>query len=324
MATKMKSDGPDQYLFVEKYRPQTVSDCILPSTVKDRLDLLVTEGSGHELGHMLFTGTAGVGKTTVAKALCNQLGLDMLMINASEDGNIDTLRTKIRQFASTVSLQDSGYKVVIMDECDYMTSAAQPAMRGLIEEFSDNCRFILTCNFKNRIIGPIQSRCSEFDFTIPPKEKPKIAAMFFKRLIHILKTEGIEYEKAALAQLIESYFPDWRKVLNTAQSYGMCGKIDTGVLVNLDGDKIYDDLFEHLKNKDYTKMRKWVSENADIEARRIFRAIYDKIGSKADPKSIPGIVVTLAQYQYWDAFVADSELNTVACLTEIMASSDWR
>lgn len=272
---------------------------------------------------MMFSGTAGVGKTTVARALCNELGLDYIIINGSEEGNIDTLRGKIKQFASTVSLQ-GGYKVVILDEADYLNpQSTQPALRGFIEEFSKNCRFILTCNFKNRIIEPLHSRCSVYEFAIPNSEKPLMAAGFFKRLQNILSAESIEYEPKVLASLIERYFPDWRRVLNECQRYSISGKIDAGILVNL-SDVNIQTLMTALKDKDFKTMRKWVVDNIDVEPRVVFRRIYDTMLDYASPQSIPQIVLILADYQYKDSFVVDHEINVVACMTELMASVEWK
>lgn len=309
-----------EFLWVEKYRPRTVGECILPKSLKDTFTNIVASG---ELPNMMFSGSAGVGKTTMARALCNELDLDYIIINGSEEGNIDTLRGKIKQFASSVSLS-GGYKVVILDEADYLNpQSTQPALRGFIEEFSNNCRFILTCNFKQRIIEPLHSRCSVYDFTIPVKEKPAMAAGFFKRLITVLENENIEYEQKALITLVEKHFPDWRRVLNECQRYSVSGKIDAGVLINIDSDNVKT-LMASLKNKDFKKMRKWVVDNIDIEPQSIFRMIYDNMVDHAQPQSIPQIVLIIADYQYKNAFVADHEINVVACLTELMANVDWK
>mgnify|MGYP001347609848 CR=1 FL=1 len=308
------------FLWVEKYRPRTVSETILPDSMKEIFQKIVASG---EVPNMLFTGTAGVGKTTVAKALCNELGVDFIMINGSEEGNIDTLRTKIKSFASTVSLS-GGYKVVILDEADYLNpQSTQPALRGFIEEFANNCRFILTCNFKNRIIEPLHSRCSVYDFTIPKNEKPKIAATFYKRVVDILTAENVAFEPKAVATLVERYFPDFRRVLNECQRYSVVGKIDAGVLVNLSDENVKS-LMGYLKEKDFKAMRGWVVDNIDTEPHVIFRKIYDSMVDYISPQSIPQIVIILADYQYKNAFVADHELNVVACLTEVMASAQWK
>jgi DNA polymerase III delta prime subunit len=310
----------NEFLWVEKYRPSKIDECVLPTSLKKVFNEMV---STEQLPNMLFSGTAGVGKTTVAKALCNELGLDYIIINGSEEGNIDTLRGKIKQFASSVSLQ-GGYKVVILDEADYLNpQSTQPALRGFIEEFSNNCRFIMTCNFKNRIIEPLHSRCSVYEFAIPNDQKPAIAGMFFKRLMDILTAENVAFDKAVLAQLVERYFPDWRRVLNECQRYSVSGSIDAGVLVNL-GDNNVKSLMEKLKGKDFKGMRQWVVNNIDTEPQAIFRAVYDKMADHLQPQSIPQVVLILADYQYKNAFVADHEMNVVACMTEIMAGAEWK
>ncbi len=310
----------NEFLWVEKYRPATLDECVLPKSLKSCFGEIMTTG---QLPNMLFSGTAGVGKTTVAKALCNELNLDYIIINGSEEGNIDTLRGKIKQFASSVSLQ-GGYKVVILDEADYLNpQSTQPALRGFIEEFSNNCRFIMTCNFKNRIIEPLHSRCSVYEFAIPNGEKPAIAGAFFIRLMDILTAENVTFDKAVLAQLVERYFPDWRRVLNECQRYSVSGTIDAGVLVNL-GDDNVKSLMDKLKGKDFKGMRQWVVNNIDTEPHAIFRAIYDKMADHLQPQSIPQVVIILADYQYKNAFVADHEMNVVACMTEIMAGAEWK
>lgn len=310
----------NEFLWVEKYRPSKIDECVLPTSLKKVFNEMV---STKQLPNMLFSGTAGVGKTTVAKALCNELELDYIIINGSEEGNIDTLRGKIKQFASSVSLQ-GGYKVVILDEADYLNpQSTQPALRGFIEEFSNNCRFIMTCNFKNRIIEPLHSRCSVYEFAIPNDQKPAIAGMFFKRLMDILTAENVAFDKAVLAQLVERYFPDWRRVLNECQRYSVSGSIDAGVLVNL-GDNNVKSLMDKLKGKDFKGMRQWVVNNIDTEPQAIFRAVYDKMADHVQPQSIPQVVLILADYQYKNAFVADHEMNVVACMTEIMAGAEWK
>ena len=306
------------FLWVEKYRPKTINDCILPQSLKDTFINIV---SGGEVPNMLFTGTAGLGKTTVAKAICNELNLDYIMINGSEEGNIDTLRTKIKQFASTVSLQ-GGYKVVILDEADYLNpQSTQPALRGFIEEFANNCRFLLTCNFKNRIIEPLHSRCGVYEFNTSKKDMAQLAAQFMKRMQYILEEEGVSYDQMAIADLIMKHAPDWRRVINECQRASLTGSVMTGA-VQSDGD-IYTSLFDYLKNKDFKKMRSWVSQNVDVDASSIFRAIYDRMNNKVSPQSIPSLVLILADYQYKNAFVADHELNIVACMTEIMSNVEF-
>ena len=305
----------NEYLWVEKYRPQTIDDTILPKKLKQTFQKIV---EGGELPNMLFTGTAGLGKTTVAKALCNLLNCDYILINGSEEGNIDTLRTKIKQFASSVSLSGD-YKVVILDEADYLNpQSTQPALRGFIEEFSNNCRFILTCNFKNRIIEPLHSRCGVYEFNTSKKDMVELCQSFMVRCQTILIKEDIKYDDKVLAELIMKFAPDWRRVLNELQRYSVNGKIDSGVL-NIVSDKNYDELFSYLKNKDFKKMRSWVVSNIDTDAAAIFRAIYDRMSEKVAPQSIPQLVLILGDYQYKNAFVADHELNVVACLTEVMS-----
>jgi len=307
-----------EFLFVEKYRPQTIAECILPKDLKETFQKIVDKG---ELPNMMFTGSAGVGKTTVAKALCNELDIDYMLINGSEDGNIDTLRGKIKQFASTVSLH-GGQKVVILDEADYLNpQSTQPALRGFIEEFSSNCRFILTCNFKNRIIDPLHSRCSIYEFNIG--NKAVMAEQFMSRLKFILDSEGIIHDDAVIAELIMKYIPDWRRVINECQRYGMSGHIDTGILVTLSETSIKG-LMEDLKTKNFKKMRKWVTDNMDVESAKLFRMIYDNMITYIEPSSIPQVVLILADYSYKDSFVADHELNVVACMTEIMSSINFK
>ena len=308
------------FLWVEKYRPKTIEECVLPKRMKDTFASIRDTG---ELQNMMLTGTAGVGKTTVARALCNELELDYIIVNGSEEGNIDTLRTKIKQFASTVSLQ-GGYKVVILDEADYLNAqSTQPALRGFIEEFSQNCRFILTCNFKNRIIEPLHSRCSVYDFYVAPNEQPQILADFMDRVSDILTKENITFDKKVLAELIMKYRPDFRRVINELQRYSVSGTIDTGVLANM-SDESFNSLVNSLKDKNFKDMRKWVASNIDLEPSVIFRKIYDTMMDNIQPKSIPQVVLILADYQYKNAFVADHELNVVACMTEIMASAEWK
>jgi len=272
---------------------------------------------------MLFTGTAGVGKTTIARALCNELDLDYILVNGSEEGNIDTLRNKVKQFASTVSLH-GGYKVVILDEADYLNpQSTQPALRGFIEEFANNCRFILTCNFKNRIIEPLHSRCSVYEFAIPNDQKPELAGQFFKRASEILQKENVEFVPDAVAKLITKHFPDWRRVLNEMQRYSVSGKIDAGMLVDLNDTNIKS-LMSALKAKDFKTMRQWVVSNIDTEPQAIFRKLYDSMNEYIVPQSIPQLVLILADYQYKNAFVADHELNVVACMTEVMANVEFK
>jgi len=310
----------NEFLWVEKYRPKTVDDCILSADLHKTFSEIVKAG---EIQNMLFTGTAGVGKTTIAKALANKLELDYIIINGSEEGNIDTLRNKIKQFASSVSLS-GGHKLVILDEADYLNpQSTQPALRGFIEEFSENCRFILTCNFKNRIIEPLHSRCSVIEFALPRKEKDRLASVFMARLMHILDSENVEYDNEVLVEFIIKHFPDFRRTINELQRYAVGGKIDSGILVNV-SDVSIDSLVNHLKIKNFKGMRKWVVDNIDIEPTAIFRKLYDNMNDYVDPQSIPQLVLILADYQYKDSFVADHELNMVACLTEAMAGVQFK
>ena len=310
----------EMFLWVEKYRPQKIDDCVLPQALKETFRQYVEQG---ELPNFLFTGSAGVGKTTIAKALCNEIGAEYMMINGSEESGIDTLRTKIKGFASTISLTDAK-KVVILDEADYLNAnSTQPALRGFIEEFANNCRFILTCNFKNRIIEPIHSRCSVIEFKIDSKDKQEIAATFFKRAVSILKQEQIEFDPKVVAELITKHFPDYRRILNELQRYSVSGKIDSGILVNM-SEESFKGLIKLLKEKDFTEVRKWVSKNSDSDTTSLFRELYDSAATTIEPNSVPQLVLILADYQYKAAFVADHELNIMAALTEIMAQCKFK
>ena len=310
----------NEFLWVEKYRPKTIDDCVLPAHIKTTFKQIV---NGGELHNMLLTGTAGLGKTTVAKALCNELDLDYLLINGSEESGIDTLRNKIKQFASSVSLQ-GGYKVVILDEADYLNpQSTQPALRDFIEEFSGNCRFILTCNFKNRIIEPLHSRCSVVEFNIPKKESERLCSVMMARLMLILDDEGIKYETKVLAELIMKFMPDWRRVINELQRYSTAGVIDSGILVSL-SDISVNELMSSLKIKDFKKMRQWVADNIDSDPASLFRKLYDNMNEHVVPESIPQMVLILADYQYKNSFVSDHELNLVACCTELMAGVKFK
>jgi len=310
----------EEFLWVEKYRPRKVEECVLSQDLKKIFQNVLNKG---ELQNMMFTGTAGTGKTTVARALCNELDLDYIIINGSEESGIDTLRNKIKQFASSVSLS-GGLKVVILDEADYLNpQSTQPALRGFIEEFSANCRFILTCNFKNRIIEPLHSRTSVIEFAMPKKEKEALAGQFMQRVQQILSVESINSEPAVIAELIMKYFPDFRRTLNELQRYSNFGKIDSGILVNAN-DIALDTLMNALKIKDFRKMRQWVADNIDIEPASMFRKVYDNMNEYVEPQSIPQLVLILADYQYKNSFVADHELNMVACLTEVMAGVKFK
>lgn len=305
-----------EFLWVEKYRPSKVSETILTKDLKNTFQSIV---DGGDMPNMMFSGTAGTGKTTIARAMCDELGLDYIVINGSEEGNIDTLRGKIKQFASSVSLS-GGYKVVILDEADYLNpQSTQPALRGFIEEFSKNCRFILTCNFKNRIIEPLHSRCSNYEFSFSKKIMVHLCGQFMTRLQAILNEEGVEYNKDVVAGLIMRHAPDWRRVLNEAQRGSIGGTLLTTVIDN-DSNSNYALLFSYIKNKDFKKMRQWVVNNMDLEPASIFRDVYDNMQDYVVSESIPQLVLILADYQYKNAFVADHELNLVACLTEVMAN----
>ena len=301
------------FLWVEKYRPSNIEDTILPTNLKQTFADMVKTG---ELQNMLFSGSAGLGKTTVAKAMCRELDLDFLVINGSEEGNIDTLRGKIKQFASSVSLS-GGYKVVILDEADHLNpQSTQPALRAFIEEFSDNCRFILTCNFKNRIIKPLHSRCAVYDFNAHKKDMPSLAMEFMKRLKYILEQENITSNEKLITELIVKYAPDWRRVINECQRFSTSGTLSMESLTTRETG--YAELFGYLKAKDFKKMRSWVANNMDLDTAAIFKGLYDHAYDHVVPRSIPQLVLILDDYQYKDAFVADKELNTVACMTEIM------
>jgi DNA polymerase III delta prime subunit len=309
-----------QYLWVEKYRPMTIEDCILPESIKKTFYDMVNSG---EAQNLLLSGGAGCGKTTIARALCNELDSEYILVNCSEDGNIDTLRTKIRNFASTVALT-GGKKVVILDEFDYSNAqSTQPALRGFIEEFANNCRFILTCNFKNRIIEPLHSRCTNINFQIPNKEKPELALSLLNRVKNILETEEVSYDEKVLAELIRKHFPDFRRVINELQRYSVSGNIDSGILHEL-GDIKVKELMKSMKDKDFTNVRKWVVMNLDNETSQLIRKIYDGVYSYLAPQSVPQAVLILADYQYKSAFVADAEINLTACLVELMMECEFK
>ena len=316
----MINSRDEMFLWVEKYRPQKIDECVLPESLKKTFHEYIAQG---ELPTFLFCGTAGVGKTTVAKALCNEIGAEFLFINGSEESGIDVLRTKIKSFASSVSLTDAK-KVVILDEADYLNpNSTQPALRAFIEEFSANCRFIFTCNFKNRIIEPLHSRCAVIDFKIDNKDKQETMAAFFKRAVQILKQENIEFDQKVVAEVVAKHFPDYRRVLNELQRYSVSGKIDTGILVNV-GEESYKELMKNLREMNFTEVRKWVGKNSDMDSVALFRELYDNASTLLEPQSIPQLVITLAEYQYKAAFVADHELNTMAALTEVMANCKFK
>jgi DNA polymerase III delta prime subunit len=307
-----------EFLWVEAYRPRTIEDCILPADQKRIFHEMLSKG---EIQNMLLCGGAGMGKTTVARALCEELETDYIIINGSEESGIDVLRTKIKQFASTVSFSGKP-KVVILDEADYLNpNSTQPALRAFIEEFSSNCRFILTCNFKNRIIPPLHSRTAVIEFKLPKADKPKIAAAFFKRVTEIMSIEKIEADGKVIAKVIEKHFPDYRRVLNELQRYSASGKIDEGIFVNL-GESNMQELVSSLKDGDWKKMRTWVVNNIDNDPGTIFRKLYDTLTDQV--KQVPQLILLLADYQYKAAFCADQEINLVACLTEIMAAVEFK
>jgi DNA polymerase III delta prime subunit len=309
----------DHLLWVEKYRPNKVEDCILPDAIKSTFMEYVAR---KEIPNLLLSGSAGVGKTTIAKALCQEVGCDHIVINGSDESGIDVLRNKIKNYASSVSLM-GGRKVIIIDEADYLNpNSTQPALRGAIEEFSKNCSFIFTCNFKNRIIDPIHSRCSVIDFKINGN-KDKIANQLMKRIEWILEKEGIAYEKDVVAQVIIKYFPDNRRILNELQRYSVSGTIDKGILVNI-SDVQLGTLVTALKGKDFASTRKWVTSNLDNDPTKIYRKLYDTLYEVLKPNSVPQLVLILAKYQYQSAFVADHEINMIACLTEIMVECEFK
>ena len=310
------------FIWVEKYRPKTIEECILPEGIKKTFQDFVTAG---EIPNMLLSGPPGIGKTTVAKALCNELGADYYVINGSDEGRfLDTVRTNAKNFASTVSLtSQSKHKVIIIDEADNTTSDVQLLLRASIEEFSKNCRFVFTCNYKNKIIEPLHSRCSVVDFSVNRKDKPAIAAQFFSRINHILEVERIESDKKVIVQLINKHFPDWRRVLNECQRYSVSGKIDSGILVTF-SDVSVDELTKNLKEKNFSAVRKWAVDNLDNDPAVLLRRIYDALYSTLKNSSIPAAVLIIARYQYQIAFVADQEINLLAALTEIMVECEFK
>ena len=312
----------DEFLWVEKYRPKTIKECILPEQTKKTFLDFLDKG---EIPNMLLSGPAGCGKTTVAKALCNQLGVDVYVINGSDEGRfLDTVRNNAKNFASTVSLSsESKHKVIIIDEADNTTSDVQLLLRANIESFYKNCRFIFTCNYKNKIIEPLHSRCSVIDFGISRQDKPSIAAQFFTRINYILEQENVKSDKKVIVQLVSKHFPDWRRVLNELQRYSASGTIDTGILVQLDNINVTE-LVGYLTNKQFPNVRKWIVQNLDNDSNAILRSVYDSIYESMKPKSIPEAVLIIAKYQYQSAFVADQEINLLAALTEIMCNCEFK
>jgi DNA polymerase III delta prime subunit len=309
----------EHLLWTEKYRPQTIEDCILPERLKVPFQEYVNQ---KQIPNLLLAGGAGVGKTTVAKAMCNEIGADYIVINGSDESGIDVFRGKIKNFASSMSF-GGGRKVIIIDEADYLNpNSTQPALRNAIEEFAGNCSFIFTCNFKNRIIDPLHSRCAVIEFGLKNGEKQKMAGAFFKRIQSILETEKVEYDDKVIAELVKKHFPDFRRVINELQRYSQLGKIDVGILSQI-GDVSITQIVKHMKDKDFASVRKWAA-TTDIDSTTFFRKLYDNLYEILKPSSIPQIVIILADYQYKQAFVADQEINLVACLTQIMADGEFK
>lgn len=310
----------DEFLWVQKHRPKTVHECILPDRLKKTFQEYVDQNT---IPNLMLTGPAGVGKTTIALAMCEEIGLSYMFINASEERGIDSVRTKIESYASTMSLK-SLRKVIILDEADNLTHDAQLALRGSIEKYSANCTFVLTCNVKARLIDAIHSRCAVIDFALTIDERPRMASLFLKRIEEILKIEGVTYERNVLFKIVEKYFPDYRRLLNELQRFGTAGAIDAGTLAQVSALRNFDDLVKHLKGKDFKEMRNWVVQNYDIDPAKIFRRVYDGISGTMKPQDIPQAVVILAKYQYQSAFCADQEINLVACLTELMVTCEFK
>ena len=310
----------ETFLWVEKYRPTSIDACILPNSLKDSFSEFV---KNKHIPNLILSGGPGIGKTTVAKAMVEEIGATWMMVNGSEESGIDILRTKIKNFASTVSLE-GGRKYIILDEADYLNpQSTQPALRGFMEEFHKNCGFILTCNYKNRLIEPLHSRCSVVDFIIAKGDKPKLASDFFNRVKMILSDENVKFDRKVVAELLNKYFPDWRRVLNELQRYSASGQIDAGILVNLSEVNI-NELMEALKRQEFTNVRKWIVNNLDNDPVRIYRRIYDSLYDNIDKSTIPHAVIILAEYSYKSAFVADQEINLLACFTEIMAQVKFK
>lgn len=307
----------NEFLWVEKYRPKKIADCILTDDLKSTFQQFVNAGN---IPNMLLSGGPGIGKTTVAKAMLEELGCDYIVINGSMNGNIDTLRTEIRNFASTVSFS-GGRKYVILDEADYLNpSSTQPALRNFMEEYSSNCGFILTCNFKNRVIEPLQSRCTTIDFK---DVGTKQAALFLKRMVDILNNENVTFDQKVLVKIVQKYMPDWRRIINELQRYSVSGNIDSGIFIDLDDTK-FKVLMSALKDKKFADVRKWVGENSDTDANELYAKIYDALSDNLVENTIPSVILTLAKYQYQSAFVASQEINTMACMIEIMVDGEWK
>ena len=309
-------------LWVEQYRPQKIDDCILPANIKKAFKGFVEKG---EIPNLLLTGTAGVGKTTIAKAVCDEIGASYIVINGSDEGRfLDTVRNRVRQFATTVSLTSGApHKVVIIDEADNTTPDVQLSLRTAVEEFHNNCRFIFTCNFQNKIIEPLHSRCTVVDFRIQKEQQQQLQGQFFMRLKQILDENKVEYQDKVIVKLIQRYYPDWRRLINEAQRHAATGKIDTDILCDI-ADVNLSQLMNSLKNKEFSTVRKWVVDNIDNDPNIVMRKIYDALYENIKPKYIPEVVLILAKYQYQIAFVADQEINLLACLTEVMMSCEFR
>ena len=308
----------EQLLWTEKYRPKTIEECILPERLKKPFQEYVTSG---EIPNLLLSGGAGVGKTTVAKAMCEEVGCDYMIINGSDETGVDNVRYKIKNYASSMSLA-GGRKVIIVDEADYLSPNAQAAFRNVIEEFAGNCSFIFTCNFKNKIIEPLHSRCANVEFTLKNPEKASMAGQFFKRIQSVLTSEGVKFDDKVIAELVKKHFPDFRRIINELQRYSKFGEIDTGILSQI-VEVGLNDVIKFLKDKDFGNIRKWVASN-DIDSAALYRKLYDALYDVLAPQSIPQAVIILADYQYKHAFVADAEINTVACLTELMVECEFK
>ncbi len=308
----------EHLLWTEKYRPKTVEECILPERLKKPFQEYVNQKN---IPNLLLNGGAGVGKTTIAKAMCNEVGCDFMILNGSDENGVDTIRFKIKNYASSMSLT-GGRKVVILDEADYLTPNAQAILRNAIEEFSGNCSFIFTCNYKSKIIDPIHSRCAVIDFNLKNNEKATMAAQFFKRIQSVLQSESVEYDDKVIAEVVKKHFPDFRRVLNELQRYSQFGKIDAGILSQI-GDVQITEIVKYIKGKDFGAIRKWAA-TCDMDANVVFRQLYDALYDTMKPQSIPQAVLILADYQYKTAFVADTEINLVACLTELMVNCEFQ
>lgn len=308
-----------EYLWSQKYRPKKIEDCILPDNLKSTFEGMASK---ERVPSLLLCGTAGTGKTTVAKALCDEVGADVRFINASNDNGIDTLRNEITKFVTTLSLEGKS-KVVLLDEADSLTGSAQKALRAFVEDYSKNATFILTCNFRNKIIDPLQSRFTPIEFKIPTDEKPALASAFMKRVCAILDAEEVEYEKKVVAELISRYFPDFRRIINELQRYSSHGKIDSGIL-SVKGHESFKQLFSYLKAKKFNDVRKWIAENSDVDTEQLFRELYDNAVTMVEPRTIPNLILILAKYQYQDAFVADKEINLMAAMVEVMGEVSWK